>query len=428
MTNRDAIILLCSTLCVGENHQPFTNVQISKIINKLNENNHELKDLFSMSRDELNTIFFNKQHLVDVKEIAFIDRLVELLKRQGSIAFDLMELKDKGIHLLTIYDDNYPKVFLEKLDNKAPAILYYIGNLELLDRKYIGFSGSRLKKTDTKDEVITNLWSKAANENGYGTVTGGATGIDTYATQESIRNNYYFIEFVSDSLVNRAKIVKIAKSLQDGRCLLLSEAHPYAKFNVGMAMARNKYVYLLSHRTIVVKAQYTIKNKKKTGGTWNGAIENLKSNYANVCVIENNKVNGNKELKELGCPTITTPDNPMSFNTVFGIKYEIGKPIQQIETKEEISKNIILSPEEIEKNAKLVSILKNPRTMYEVKLTEKEKNNIEKITHAISKVEKSIDELSTGSKTTDKKIIKFVLNKYDESLKPKFEQVSLFDL
>ena len=47
---------------------------------------------------------------------------------------------------------------------------------------------------------------------------------------------------------------------------------------------------------------------------------------------------------------------------------------------------------------------------------------------AISKVEKSIDELSTGNKTTDKKIIKFVLNKYDNILNPKFEQVSLFDL
>lgn len=428
MTNRDAIILLCSSLCVGENHQPFTNVQISKIIDKLNEKEFELKDLVSLSRNELNNIFFDKDKLEDVKEITFIDRIVELLKRQGSIAFDIMELKDKGIHLLTIYDDKYPKLFLEKLGNKAPAILYYIGNLDLLDRKYIGFSGSRLKKTDSSDEKITNLWSKAANENGYGTITGGATGIDTYATQESIRNNYHFIEFLSDSLANRAKIVKIAKSLQEGRCLLLSETNPYAKFNVGMAMARNKYIYLLSHRTIVVKAQYTIKNKKKTGGTWNGAIENLKSNYTNICVIENNKVNGNKELNELGCPSITTPYDQRSFDVVFGTKYEIIKPVQQIETKKEITKNNILSPEEVEKNTKLVSILKNPNTIYEVKLTEKEKINIEKIKNAISQVEKSIDELSTGNKTTDKKIIKCVLQKYEDSSQPKVKQITLFDL
>ena len=376
MTNRDTLILLCSTLCVGENHQPFTNVQISKVIEKLKEKNYELKDISSMSRNELNAIFFDKQQL-DTKENEFINRIIELLKRQGSIAFDMMELKDKGIHLLTIYDEKYPKIFLEKLGNKAPSILYYIGNLELLDKKYIGFSGSRLKKTDTKDEKITNLWSKVAIQNGYGTVTGGATGIDTYATQESIRNNCHFIEFVSDSLANRAKIVKIAKSLQDGRCLLLSETHPYAKFNVGMAMARNKYIYLLSYRTIVIKAQYTIKNKKKTGGTWNGAIENLKSDYTNVCVIDNDKVNGNKDLKGLGCPSITTPDDKISYEIVFGSKYEITKEDIHFEANKEIVKTINLSPDEIEKNKKLVSILKNQNTIYEIKLTDKEKSNIE---------------------------------------------------
>ena len=47
---------------------------------------------------------------------------------------------------------------------------------------------------------------------------------------------------------------------------------------------------------------------------------------------------------------------------------------------------------------------------------------------AISKVENSLEELSTGNKTTDKKIIKFILNKYEESLQPKVEQMSLFDL
>ena len=39
MTNRDALILLNSTLSVGESHKPFTNTEVVKIIDKLKEKN-----------------------------------------------------------------------------------------------------------------------------------------------------------------------------------------------------------------------------------------------------------------------------------------------------------------------------------------------------------------------------------------------------
>lgn len=411
MTNRDTIILLCSTLCVGEDQHPFTNAQIYKIIDKLKEKDLELKDLSSMNFDKIKNIFYDDKNLSE-EEIAFINRIISLLKRQGSMIFDMRDLNDKGIKLLTIFDDKYPKIFLDKLNGKAPVILYYLGNLDLLNKKFIGFSGSRIKKANENDEKITNMWSKAAYDNGFGTITGGASGIDTYATQESIRNNNYFIEFVSDSLANRAKIVKIAQALQNNNCLLLSETQPFASFNVGMAMARNKYIYLLSHRTIVVKAQYTIKNKKKTGGTWNGAIENMKTNYANVCVIENNKVNGNKELKEMGIPTITTPDDKLSFDIVFGDDYHL--------------ENNVSLPQEIVD--KLLQILKDEHTIDEIKFTKKEQENIDKIKYAISKVSSNLTELNTGTASTNKKIIKYVTQKYESNLKNKGQQLSIFDV
>ncbi len=425
MTNRDTIILLCSTLCVGENHLPFTNVQISKVIKRLMEKGYEIKDIASMNRKKLEEVFFDSISIGE-KENFFINRVNSLLERKGSIAFDIMELKDKGIGLLTIYDQEYPKVFLEQLGNKAPSILYYIGNLDLLNKKYIGFSGSRVKKTSLDDEKITTEWVKAANKEGYGTVSGGASGIDTFATQESIRNNAPFIEFVSDSLSNRAKIVKIAKSLQDGRALLLSETHPYAAFNVGMAMARNKYIYLLSYRTIIIKAQFSVKNKKKTGGTWNGAIENLKSNYTNLCVIDNKKINGNKELIDLGCPAIKTPNEIDSFNKVFGAVYE--KIDEKFLKKTEQKETKILSREEQEKNQRLITIIKNETILNEIKFTAKEREKLPKIKLAISKLVNTIDELDTGNKATNNKIIKYVKQKYDDDLKPKIKQISIYDL
>ena len=60
---------------------------------------------------------------------------------------------------------------------------------------------------------------------------------------------------------------------------------------------RNKYIYASSKGTIVIKSDY---NK---GGTWAGAIENLKKQYSPICCVKNNNL-GNQELIKLGAVSI----------------------------------------------------------------------------------------------------------------------------
>jgi len=401
------LILLNAQISVGADHRPFTNAEIVKIIAKIKEKNFELKDLYDREDAELLPIFFDSK-IIGEKERGFVERLNALIQRQGSMAFDLMELKRWGIQILTIFDDNYPEVFIKYLGNRAPVLLYYSGNLGLIKGDFIGFSGSRLKKSNSQDEELTRAWARSALKNNFGIISGGATGIDTFATQEAIYQKGRFIEFLSDSMIKRIQINQISKAIQDDRGLLLSEVKPDASFNVGMAMARNKYIYLLAKKVIIIKAEYTIKNKKKTGGTWNGAIENINSTYIKLLVVDNKKSKGNQDLIELGATSITNPEDSKSCDLIF-------------------SDAIMIQPKETKSadlDIKMIDILKQKNTLKLVKLTKKELDKLAIIEDAISKVNDSFEELILDKKLYNK-IYKYC---YDAATnKPKWEQLSLLE-
>jgi predicted Rossmann fold nucleotide-binding protein DprA/Smf involved in DNA uptake len=82
---------------------------------------------------------------------------------------------------------------------------------------------------------------------------------------------------VADSLLRSATSKKWRRALMDKRLTLISPFQPEAGFNVGNAMARNKYIYCLADSSLVV-------HSGKKGGTINGAEENLKNGWVPLWV------------------------------------------------------------------------------------------------------------------------------------------------
>jgi predicted Rossmann fold nucleotide-binding protein DprA/Smf involved in DNA uptake len=359
MTNRDALILLCSQLSMGHKHKPFTHKKISQLIVKMESLGLQLKDLANRSIEDLFNIFYPNQGY-DEKGQEMVEQIYTLLSREGSMAFAMMELRKWGIDILTKIDDEYPQVFLKELGVHAPSLFYYSGNLQLFKEKFIGFTGSRLKKLKAEDELITKAWAQQALDHGYGIVSGGATGIDTFSTQVAIKGQKLFIEWLSDSLIKRLQITAISLALQNKNGLLISEAIPSASFNVGMAMARNKYIYLSAEKVIAVKAEYTLKGKEKSGGTWNGAIENLRSNYKKLYVVNVPDCLGNRELIELGATAI--PLYPNKDDIAF---LSLKKPLATIKKEPQYPESEILT------------IIQAINSSYGIKLTKKEQAGLE---------------------------------------------------
>jgi DNA processing protein len=82
--------------------------------------------------------------------------------------------------------------------------------------------------------------------------------------------------------------------IQSGQLVLISPFNPEAGFNAGNAMARNRYIYALADYALVIDAA------EEEGGTWAGAIENLRHAWTPLYVRIPGESPGNAALVAKG--------------------------------------------------------------------------------------------------------------------------------
>ena len=281
--NSNAILTLCSHLCVGNNVKPFESKEWSDLAIKLMNAELQPADIFNISRQE----FREKLFISD----DYIDRIFRLIERNASLSVELSQIENMGINVVTRADKGYPYKLKKILGNNCPPLFYIAGDLSLLNREFIGYVGSRTISDD--DIKFTKKTVAKTIAHNFGVISGGAKGVDSVSTQQAIEIGAPVVEYISDSMIKKIKNGAITKAIRDKRMILLSVTKPDAGFNVGMAMMRNKYIYAQSSGTIVVKAE---KNK---GGTWSGAVENLRHQWCKE-LCWNNNYSGNKALIEKG--------------------------------------------------------------------------------------------------------------------------------
>lgn len=280
MNNSEAIKIFCSHLCVGEGVLPLEPSEWSELTQLLHDKNLQPNELLNFSLNDLkNNLQIDQQ---------YAERLMRLIDRSASLAFELGKYENIGINVVTRADTEYPARLKKALGNSCPPMFYYAGDLELLNEQYVGYVGSRTINENDVDFTKTII-AKTAKK-GYGIVSGGAKGIDSISETEGLRLDCNVVEFLSDSLMRRLKFGAVNRAIQEGKLLLLSVVKPDAGFNTGIAMMRNRYIYSQSVGTVVIKSEY---NK---GGTWTGAIENLKQGWCTEFCWDNKKYVGNQEL------------------------------------------------------------------------------------------------------------------------------------
>lgn len=279
----NAILTLCSHVCVGEGVRPLEPKEYGELAKKLGSIGKSPKDLFDFAIQDF-------EQLLELPADD-IERVKRLLDRNASLSFDLGQYSNMGIETVTRADAEYPQKLKKKLGNACPPIFYCAGDLSLLNRNYIGYVGAR---TVTAEDIdFTKNAVRKTSSLGYGVVSGGAKGIDTVSGTEALLNGSFAVEYLSDSLMKKLKNSDTVRNIQNGSLLLLSVSKPDAGFNVGFAMMRNRYIYAQSEATVIVRSDL---NK---GGTWTGATENLKNNWCPTLCWEHNYP-GNKALIKKG--------------------------------------------------------------------------------------------------------------------------------
>jgi predicted Rossmann fold nucleotide-binding protein DprA/Smf involved in DNA uptake len=221
------------------------------------------------------------------------DRICNLLDRSAALGLALEKWQRAGLWVMTRSDEDYPSRLKKRLKFDAPPVLFGCGYRQLLDQGGIAVIGSR--EASEEDLSYASMLGGEVALQGYSVVSGGARGVDEAAMQGALEKEGTVIGVLPDSLLRDVTSAKYRKRLMANNLVLVSPFNPEAGFDVGNAMARNKYIYCLSDTAVVVATS------KDKGGTWKGAIEDLKRGWVPLWVKSHaNQNSGNAALVKQG--------------------------------------------------------------------------------------------------------------------------------
>lgn len=293
-----AILLLCASF--GESRSnypnPLTIKEYNLLAKWLRENDLTPKDLLTSPL---------KDRLLQI-EIEKLDtsRLSALLERGMMLSLSVEKWTNQGLWILGRSDEQYPKCLKEKLKTLAPPVIYGVGQIDLLFAGGLAVVGSR--NVDEEAINYTTRVAQTCSQENIQVISGGARGIDQTAMLSALESGGKVVAVLADSLAKSSVFKAYRQSIQDGQLTLISSYDPFASFNVGNAMGRNKYIYALSNYALVISSDL------EKGGTWSGALEALEK-YRNTPVfirVEGSIPEGNKQLIKKGAlPFPETPWN-----------------------------------------------------------------------------------------------------------------------
>ena len=207
-----------------------------------------LKEVFNMNKHDFEHTFpqlgrgrFKKANF-DVFQRQNEERVYEEYQR----------LKDKGVEVIPLDHEVYPKNVLKLMEDGAPPLLFCEGQLSLLQSEGIAIVGSR-NASDEGVKIARQFAAELAIQ-GENVISGYAKGIDTNAHLGALEENGTTTIVLSFGILEFSK-KKIFSDLKwKGNTLIISQFHPVEKWSARNAMIRNKLVCALSKALIVIES------------------------------------------------------------------------------------------------------------------------------------------------------------------------------
>lgn len=314
-----------------------------------------------------NTFTFSEKELHDL-EMAKND-----LPR---LAFIAEQLENEGFQIIPINSADYPITLKNNLKVKSsPPVIYIKGKKSLLQEEAVAIVGAR-KSGNLALEFTDHVAKKSVQEHKV-VVSGFAKGVDKQALDSSIKYDGKSIIVLPQGILTfQTGFKNYYQPIINGNVLVMSTFFPKAAWEVGLAMARNVYIYGLANEIYVAESD----NK---GGTWEGAMDGLKrQRKIYIRMPEVNEKNANKELINMGGIPVGRNGEIVTTITAFA---------QNIKQQE-------------------LSIVNEPIEMYEV--TGKSKNVEHEIMDLLKKGSYSAKEIMLSLKLDweEKKLVNFLKN------------------
>lgn len=317
--NTQAILLLTAHFSKAKNEavKPLTMKEWGRFTWWLRKRSLTPEDLMTGRLDELLNGWSDKT--------ITLERVEGLMHRGSALALALEKWFRAGLWVMTRSDPDYPMRFKQRLGIDSPAVVFGCGNRALLNSGGLAVIGSR-NATEEDLAYSRDLGALAANT-GYSVVSGGARGVDEASMLGALEEEGTVIGVLADSLIKACSGVKYRKHLMANNLVLISTFYPEAGFNVGHAMQRNKYIYCLSDAALVV-------HSGTRGGTWSGAMENLKKQWVPLWVKRTNEKRiGNAAIVRTGATWVPKNIGNVDLKALFTTDHKEKSPQQMTLTK-----------------------------------------------------------------------------------------------
>ena len=167
------------------------------------------------------------------------------------------ELKDKGINVICVFDENFPSANGKLKNSEKPFFFAYKGDITLLNNvdknvAVIGVLTLTNEIVEREEKVVKSLAEK-----GYNIVSGLAKGCDTVAHSESTKNNAKTIAFLPSTIENiyPKENISLAKEIINNGGVIVSEYvnEPKNKYeNVKRFIERDRLQALYSKAVVLI--------------------------------------------------------------------------------------------------------------------------------------------------------------------------------
>lgn len=180
-----------------------------------------------------------------------VDLLIETRKKLDPEKY-LEQIQKSGIKILTVFDDNYPKLLKEIY--APPIVFYYKGEILPQDSRAVAVVGTR--KITGYGRVVTEKLTKELVDFGITIVSGLARGVDTKAHQTALESGGRTLAVLGGGLnkIFPPENTVLAEKIASGFGAVISEFPPNHPSLAGNFPARNRIISGLSLAVLVSEA------------------------------------------------------------------------------------------------------------------------------------------------------------------------------
>lgn len=171
----------------------------------------------------------------------------------------MKDAEQNGVGIISYYEERFPEILRHTLNERgkyeAPVILFYRGNLEILNKPTVAIIGTR---NPTLEGIkASTFFAEKIAKDGPNIVSGLAIGCDTLAHKGAIKAGGTTIAFLANGLdwnsIYPKENLELAKQIIKNDGLLLSEYPIGQKCNRYSLVARDRLQTGLAKATVVIQ-------------------------------------------------------------------------------------------------------------------------------------------------------------------------------